>query len=90
MSSANINPEARQVLQLAMVDQAPKIVEFQYEAKSGAISNRRVEPYELRGAILFAHCLLRDEIRQFKLENMSDVRNTGEPFRPRAAIIVPL
>lgn len=87
MNEAALSPVAReayQACQRAMIALAPKLVEFTYVDSTGDASARRAEPYELKDGKLFAWCLTRNAIRQFKLESMTEVR-VGESFKPRLA-----
>lgn len=64
-------------------------VGFSYAARSGAVSERRVEPYRLvatgRRWYLVAYDLDREDWRSFRLDRMSSVAATGWRFRARPA-----
>lgn len=85
MSTARV----RDQIVLAMAMPSPMTIRFTYTGADNTESSRHVEPYEIRGGILFAHCLDRDAIRQFKLERMQDVFH-GTAFVPRHPIVMPM
>ncbi|RNI25289.1 helix-turn-helix transcriptional regulator [Flexivirga caeni] len=62
---------------------------FDYTAKDGAATSRRVEPYRLiatgRRWYLMAFDLDRDDWRSFRLDRMSEVRASTFGFTPRPA-----
>lgn len=64
-------------------------VEVRYLNMSGQESRRLLEPAMLlmKGGIWYvqAYCLLRKEFRIFRLSRMLELRETGEPFIPKAA-----
>jgi len=73
---------ATTMIQRAMVSPAPHTLRFTYRAASGEITDREAEPYELKNGILFAWCLEKNAIRQFKLDGMTNVV-IGKPFNCR-------
>ena len=81
--------ETYRKIQTSLVQMVPLTLRFTYEDSKGEVTQRHVEPYEIKGDRLFAHCLDRDSIRQFKIEKMEGVIH-GEKFRPRHAIVVPV
>lgn len=81
--------EAYRAIQNAMVQAAPKMVRFGYEKSDGSVSQRTVEPYEIRDGKLFAFDTKAEATRQFKIDKMTNVA-VDECFRPRYPIIVPL
>lgn len=83
------NTEAFQKIQAAMIPLIPLTIRFNYTAADGRVSERHVEPYEIKGETLFAHCLDRDAIRQFKIDRMVNVIH-GDKFKPRHALKVPV
>lgn len=67
-----------------------KVVEIKYVDSKGKESVRTVEPYEIKASkeggkdpSLFAWCLTKDNIRQFKLSQMRAARVTDNTFEPR-------
>ncbi len=64
-------------------------VEIRYLNMNGRESRRVLEPAMLllKGGIWYlqAYCLLRGEFRIFRLTRMLELRETGEPFRPKPA-----
>lgn len=63
---------------------------FDYTARDGAATSRRVEPYRLVAAwnrwYLMAFDLDRDDWRSFRLDRMSEVRESTFGFQPREDI----
>ena len=61
-----------------------KIIEFNYFGSSGEKTARRVEPMKLifktNAWYLQAFCLIRNELRMFKIVRMADVQITEDPF----------
>lgn len=88
MTNVEDTKEFRKI-QAAMVPMIPLTIHFGYTAADGTASERHVEPYEIKGETLFAHCLDRDAIRQFKISQMTNVIH-GEKFSPRHAMRVPV
>lgn len=67
-----------------------KVVEIKYVDSKGKESVRTVEPYEIKASkdggkdpSLFAWCLTKDNIRQFKISQMRAARVTEASFSPR-------
>jgi predicted DNA-binding transcriptional regulator YafY len=81
--------EAFRTIQNALVPMVPLTLRFQYTDAKGEITSRHVEPYELRGETLYAHCLDRDALRQFKIGQMTEVM-VGHKFKPRHPIVIPV
>lgn len=77
----------REIINRAMSQMIPRTLRFRYMAADGSISDRDVEPYELRDQTLFAFCTDRQALRQFKLERMSELE-IGVKFTPRQAIVI--
>ena len=80
--------EYRQIVK-AILPAVPLTIRFEYVDRDGNITDRHVEPYEIKGDRLWAHCLEHGEIRQFKIESMSNVIH-DEKFEPRHAVKVPV
>jgi predicted DNA-binding transcriptional regulator YafY len=64
-----------------------RIIEFGYVNNAGDTSNRRVEPvkliFKVNAWYLQGFCLVKEELRSFKLSRMSDLEVTGESFPER-------
>ncbi len=61
-----------------------RLVTFDYvDSKGESTSNRRGEPYEIRGGDVFIYDLGRGGIRRFHIRNMSRLRVLPETFVPR-------
>ena len=64
--------------------QTQTIVEIGYTDSKGQSSNRRIEPYEIKdGNFLYGHCLHKQGIRRFNINNISYAKNTESKFTPR-------
>jgi predicted DNA-binding transcriptional regulator YafY len=59
---------------------------LQYSDAKNKLSSREVEPYEFNGNKLWAHCLLRDNIRQFDISRIKSAEETENTFEPRRDI----
>ena len=61
------------------------VMDLQYEALSGEVTNRRVKPLALvffpNAHLLAGWCLLRNDFRNFRVDNIISARDTGETFR---------
>ncbi len=81
--------EGAVVALLARAARGCREVRFDYEAGSGERSSRRAEPYRLVATTsrwyLLAWDLDRADWRSFRLDRMSEVRETTFAFRPREA-----
>ena len=58
-------------------------VEIQYVDSQGRTSVRETEPYEIKEGKYWGYCYLRQEIRQFKLENITSATFTDRTYIPR-------
>lgn len=62
-------------------------VSFDYTDMHGAATSRTVYPLSIvymdRSSVLIAWCLLRMDVRVFRLDRMRDLVITGQSFRPR-------
>lgn len=58
-------------------------VEIQYVDSEGRTSVRETEPYEIKEGRYWGYCYLRQEIRQFKLENITSATLTDRTYIPR-------
>lgn len=63
--------------------QHQQTVRIHYTDSAGKASERTVEPYEIKGDALYAHCLSGNGIRAFKLNGISSAVHTHERFEPR-------
>jgi len=87
LDGGRIEVDADALLQLAKATRDRLRVEFGYQARDGAASVRRVEPYQLvatgRRWYLMAFDLDRDDWRTFRLDRIGDLRTTTFRYRPR-------
>jgi predicted DNA-binding transcriptional regulator YafY len=80
--------EIHETLQICQAAIAKKrLVSFQYTDKDGAVTNRRVEPYELHFSesswYLRGFCLHRQGYRTFKLSRIDHMTMDERSFHPR-------
>ncbi|WP_028661191.1 helix-turn-helix transcriptional regulator [Nocardioides insulae] len=87
LDGARIEVDADALLALAKASRDRVRVEFGYEARDGARTQRRLEPYQLvatgRRWYLMAFDLEREDWRTFRLDRLHDLRVTTWRFRPR-------
>jgi predicted DNA-binding transcriptional regulator YafY len=60
-----------------------KIVSIRYIDSKGTISERMIEPYEIKEGKLYGYCLKSDGTRAFKLDNILGATMTESSFVPR-------
>lgn len=53
------------------------------KAKTGEVTDRVVEPYEIRGSYFFGYDTEKDEIRQFFIVNILSTEILDEEYSPR-------
>ncbi len=58
-------------------------VEIQYIDSKRQTTIRETEPYEIKEGKYWGYCYVREEIRQFKLENIISASLTGRKYSPR-------
>ena len=67
-------------------------IRFDYSDAKGAATNRQVKPLGLvyfdRSTILVAWCKLRDDVRTFRLDRMSELQVTAQSFRPHRVVML--
>ena len=87
LEGGRIEVDADALLQLARATRDRLRVEFGYDARDGAASVRRAEPYALvatgRRWYVMAFDLDRDDWRTFRLDRLRDLRTTTFRYRPR-------
>ncbi|MEP9385281.1 YafY family protein [Nocardioides sp. KR10-350] len=87
LEGARIEVDADALLQLAKATRDRLRVEFGYDARDGAATVRRVEPYAMvatgRRWYLMAFDLDRDDWRTFRLDRLRDLRTSTLRYRPR-------
>lgn len=64
------------------------IVAIRYRDKSFELTERLVEPYEVKEGKLYAYCLLKKGIRAFILDNISAAAATDDEYIPRFPIVM--
>lgn len=63
-----------------------KTVNITYVDKSGNVSTREVEPYEVRGESFFGYCLNKNGIRRFDFDSIRSAEITNNKFIPKWAV----
>lgn len=63
-------------------------VTIRYRDGKNEISERTVEPYEIKNGKLYAYCLSKEGIRAFNTVNITAALSTGEAFEPRFPILI--
>lgn len=58
-------------------------VAIRYKDKDGDITERIVDPYEIKNGKLFAHCNFRDGIRAFSLQSINSAVPTDKEYKPK-------
>ena len=64
------------------------LLQISYTDAEGNSTIRIVEPYEIRGDSLFAFCHARNEIRRFKMYNISGAVVLRQKFNPQWEILI--
>lgn len=64
------------------------IVAIRYRDKSFELTERLVEPYEVKEGKLYAYCLLKKGIRAFILDNILATAATDDEYIPRFPIVM--
>jgi predicted DNA-binding transcriptional regulator YafY len=65
-----------------------RVIALRYRDKSFEVSERLVEPYEIKQGKLFAHCLTKNGMRAFILDNILAAAGTNTEFVPRFPVVV--
>jgi predicted DNA-binding transcriptional regulator YafY len=63
-----------------------RTVSIRYRDSSGDLSERVIEPYEIKNGKLFGYCQSRAGIRAFKTENILAAVATNTAFEPKYPI----
>jgi predicted DNA-binding transcriptional regulator YafY len=84
MVSNVVHSGVMQVIQSGASKQ--KKIRFNYVDDKGKFSARTVEPYEIKGNLLYAFCDKGQGIRGFKLAAISSASLSEESFEPRFPI----
>lgn len=64
-------------------------VMLSYIDKEGVITEREVEPYEMKDGKLWAYCMVKQSIRQFDFGNIVNAVGTTRNFNPRWPVKIP-
>lgn len=59
-----------------------------YRDSKGSISQREIEPYEIKNEGIYGYCYIKDSIRFFKLANILDTKVTNKTFIPRWPMLI--
>lgn len=81
-----VEREKFEIIARAMKEQ--KMLRFRYADVNGKLSDRCVEPYEVRGFGMFAHDPSKGAIRQFKIARMGSIQVVDQRFDPKFPVRV--
>lgn len=59
-----------------------------YRDSKGSITQREIEPYEMKNDGIYGYCYIKDSIRFFKIASILDTKVTGRTFMPRWPIMI--
>ena len=65
-----------------------KILNITYKSPKKGVSERTVEPYEIKDGALFAYDIAKNAIRRFTLSNIISAKATEADFSPRWPILI--
>lgn len=60
-----------------------KIIKITYRDKKGNVSQRRTEPYEIKGDKYYGYCLDKKSIRSFNIGGITRAELTDVNFEPK-------
>lgn len=81
-----VDREKFEIIMRAMKEQ--KLLRFRYADVNGKLSDRCVEPYEIRGFGMYAHDPGKGAIRQFKIARMGSIQVVEQKFEPKFPVRV--
>lgn len=64
------------------------ILNITYKSEKKGISERTVEPYEIKNGALYAYDIAKQAIRRFTLSNIVSAKATDSTFSPRWPILI--
>lgn len=64
------------------------LVRIRYRDKDSNLTERNIEPYEIKGGKLFGYDPEKQGIRSFKLESITGARAENEAYEPRFPILI--
>lgn len=64
------------------------IIAIRYRDKSFELSERLIEPYEVKQGKLFAYCLTKNGMRAFFIDNILAAAGSNTEFAPRFPVMV--
>jgi len=86
MEIRGLRPELHKVLVVGcMAPMPPCTAVIKYRDAHGDVTEREVEPYEVKDGKLWAHCRKAGSLRQFKLTEILEAR-VGQPFDPKPGV----
>lgn len=65
-----------------------KCVRIRYRDQKQEVTERTVEPYELKNGKLFAYCHMKQGIRSFTVSNITSAAKTNETYNPRYPVLI--
>ena len=78
-----VSTSVEYLIRAASAIRAGKRIRFAYRSHDGSASNRRIEPYAVMHTdgrwYLIGHCLSRKALRTFRLDRVTDLRNSARP-----------
>ena len=57
-----------------------KVITFSYTDKKGVGTQRKIEPYEIKGENLIGFDIDKNQYRMFKIENIQDINVTDQVY----------
>lgn len=64
------------------------VLNITYRSEKKGISERTVEPYEIKDGALYAYDIAKQSIRRFTLSNIISAKATESAFSPRWPILI--
>jgi predicted DNA-binding transcriptional regulator YafY len=81
-----VEREKFEIILKAMREQ--KLLHFRYMDVNGKVTDRQVEPYEIKGFGMYALDPAKGAIRQFKIARMGQIQVVEQKFEPKYPIRV--
>lgn len=78
-----IQPKTEIIAELVSAADNLSTINITYIDRGGNVTNREIEPYEIKNNKFWGYDIKKDGIRQFNLERIMDVKSSGKSFSPR-------
>lgn len=65
-----------------------KCVRIRYRDQKQEITERTVEPYEMKNGKLYAYCHMKEGIRSFTVSNILSAGETNTKYNPRYPVLI--